>query len=217
MEPLDRELSRPLQVSLETRARLLASLRPELSSAPSKNRWRFELAGVMGSVFLLAAAIGAALLWSGNTSVAVIGARAGVLAMCGLLCAFAAALALVPGLRKAQLAALLAFVPAAAALVLVRTQLGPSSAPEWVCTATHLSVALVPLLVGVFALRRTASRVLAGMALGVAAGATGAIVGELACGRDATHVLLFHVTAWGAVVAAGAALSVLIRPRSHAP
>lgn len=217
MEPLDRELSRTLESSAQARARLLAALRPELSSAPSKHRWRFELAGLVGSVFLLTAAIAVALLSSGSTSFAVIGARGGALAMCGLLCAFAAAVALVPGLRKAQVAALLAFVPAAAVLVLVRTQLGPSSTPEWVCTATHLSVAVVPLLIGLFALRRTAPRLLAGVALGVAAGATGAIVGELACGRDATHVLLFHVTAWGAVVAAGAALSVLIRPRSHAP
>ena len=217
MEPLDRELSRPLEVSAETRARLWASLRPELSSAPSKHRWRFELAGVVGSVFLLTGVTAAVLLASGNTSVAVIAARAGALVMCGLLCAFAAVLALAPGLRKAQVAALLAFAPAAALLVLVRTELGPSSTPEWVCTATHLSVALVPLLVGLIGLRRASPRLLGGVALGVAAGTTGAMVGELGCGRDATHVLLFHVTAWAVVVAAGVALSVLIRPRSHAP
>jgi ABC-type dipeptide/oligopeptide/nickel transport system ATPase component len=75
----------------------------------------------------------------------------------------------------------------------------------------------VPLAIGLFALRRADLRLLAGVSLGVSAGTTGAMVGELACGRDATHVLLFHVTAWVAVVAAGALLSRVVRPRSYAP
>jgi hypothetical protein len=58
---------------------------------------------------------------------------------------------------------------------------------------------------------------LAGLALGVSAGTTGAMVGELGCGRDALHVLLFHVSAWLVMVAVGALLSLVIRPRSHAP
>lgn len=217
MEPLDRELSRSPDISAEARARMLAALRPEMKEAPQKNRWRLELAGVVGSVLLLTAAIGGALLGSGNTSLSAIAARAGVFVMCGILCAFSAALALAPGLRRAQLVALLAFGFASIALVLLRTGQGASSTPEWVCTATHLGVGAVPLFIGLFALRRGGLRLFSGIALGVAAGTSGAMVGELGCARDSMHVLLFHVTAWAAVVAAGAALSVLVPPRSYAP
>ena len=217
MEPLETELSRLPEISAETRARLLAAVRPELSRAPRKNRWRFELAAVVTSVFLLTAVIAGLLLWSGNTSFTAISARAGAFVMCGLLCVFAAVLAIAPGLRRAQLVTVLAFGAASMALVLLRSAQGASSTPEWVCTATHLGVGGVPLVIGLFALRRGGLRLLSGVALGVAAGTSGAMVGELACGRDSMHVLLFHVTAWAGVVVAGAAFSRLIRPRSYAP
>lgn len=217
MEPLESELRRLPEISAEARARVLAAVRPELSRAPGKNRWRFELAAVVTSVFLLTAVIAGALLWSGNTSLTAIDARAGAFVMCGVLCAFAAVLALAPGLRKAQVFTVLAFGAASMALVLMRSAQGASSSPEWVCTATHLGVGAVPLVIGLFALRRGGLRLLSGVALGVAAGTSGAMVGELACGRGPMHVLLFHVTAWAGVVVAGAACSGLIRPRSYAP
>jgi hypothetical protein len=196
---------------------MLAAMRGELAKAPKKDRWKFEIAGVIGSVLLLAAGIGAVLVAGGNATLPVIAARAGVLAMCGLVCAFSAGVAIAPGARRAQLLSIGAFVVASVVLVLVRREVGPGTAPEWACTVTHLGVGAVPLAIGLFALRRSGLKLVAGLALGVAAGTTGAMVGELACGRDSTHVLLFHVTAWLAMVAAGALLSRVVAPRSHAP
>ncbi|MBL8913850.1 MAG: DUF1109 domain-containing protein [Archangium sp.] len=204
-------------LSTGAQARILAAMRGELKSAPKASRWKLEVAGVIGSVTLIALAVGAALVSSGNADVSVIGARAGVLAMCGLVCAFTAMAALVPGAQRGQAIAVAAFVVASVALVLMRREVAPSSSPEWVCTVSHLGVGFVPLVIGLVALRRSDLKLLAGLALGVAAGTTGAMVGELACGRDAMHVLLFHVSAWVLMVVAGVVLSRVVRPRSHAP
>lgn len=214
---LDQELAAARPLSTAAQARILAAMRSEVASAPRAGRWKLEIAGVIGSVIFLTAAIGTALLASGSAELPVIATRVGLFAMCGLLCAFAAAAAVAPGARRAQLFAIIAFVLAAVTLVVVRREVGAGSTPEWACTVTHLGVGVIPLAVGLFALRRANLRLLAGVALGVSAGTTGAMVGELACGRDSTHVLLFHVTAWAAVVAVGALLSRVVRPRSHAP
>jgi hypothetical protein len=217
VDRLETELTREMPMSTAAKARLLSALRAELPKAPSKNRWRFEVAGVVASSFLVTASIAGALLTSGNTTMEIIAARAVVLVMGGLICAYAAAVAIAPGLKRGQVFALAAFAVGAAVLVGMRSEISAASTPEWVCTATHVGVGAIPLVIGVFALRRSGSKLLAGLALGVSAGTTGAMVGELGCGRDALHVLLFHVSAWLMMVAVGALLSLVIRPRSHAP
>ena len=217
MDRLETELTREMPMSTDAKARLLSALRPELPKAPSKNRWRFEVAGVVASSFLVTASIAGALLTSGNTTVEIIAARAAVLVMGGLICAYAAAVAIAPGLKRGQVFALAAFAVGSAVMMGMRSEISAASTPEWVCTATHVGVGAIPLVMGVFALRRSGSKLLAGLALGVSAGTTGAMVGELGCGRDALHVLLFHVSAWLVMVAVGALLSLVIRPRSHAP
>jgi hypothetical protein len=155
VDRIDQELARVGTLSPGAQARMLAAMRGELAKAPRRGRWKFELAGVIGSVLLLAAGIGAVLVSSGNADLGVIVARAGVLAMCGLVCAFSAAVAIAPGAQRAQLLAIGAFVIASVALVLVRRELGPGSSPEWACTVTHLGVGAVPLAIGLFALRRS--------------------------------------------------------------
>ena len=217
MERLDQELSAQVSMGDDARARMLSRMRSELPKAPGANRWRFEIAAVVASALLMTAAIAGVLLWSGSTGMQIIAARAGALAMCGLVCAFAATVALAPGFKRGQLISLIAFAAAAVALVLVRKPVGDSSLPEWICTATHVGFGAVPLIIGLVALRRGGMRLLAGLALGVSAGTTGAMVGELGCGRDSTHVLLFHVTAWAVMILAGALLSRFVKPRSHAP
>jgi len=217
VDRLETELNRHTPMSTDAQARLLAALRPELPKAPSKNRWRFEVAGVVVSSLLVTAAIAAALLATGNTTLQIIAARGVALVMGSVICAYAAAVAIAPRLKRGQVFALAAFAIGSAVLVAVRSEIGSASTPEWVCTATHVGVGAIPLVIGVFALRRSGSKVLAGLALGVSAGTTGAMVGELGCGRDALHVLLFHVSAWLVMVGAGALLSLVIRPRSHAP
>ena len=217
MDRLDRELEHHAPLPPASRARLLEALRKELPAAPRAHQWRVEIVRVVMAVLVVTAGLAAALVVSGNASLAVLGDRAAVFVGCSALCAFAAYSAIAPRKRRSQLVSSLAFLVAAAALVLVRRQTTVGSSPEWLCTATHVAASAVPLTFGLLALRRGGARAFAGLALGVAAGTTGAMVGEVACGRDATHVLLFHVSAWAAVVLGGAVLSRLVPVRSHAP
>lgn len=217
MDRLEPELLRKDPLAADAQARIFAALHRELPAAPSKHRWKFELLAVVAASLLLTTAMAVALLSSGNASPEVVASRAGVLSMCGLLCAFAAVAAIAPRARRLQGASLAAFGAAAVVLVLVRRQSGEGSSPEWLCTLTHLGVGAVPLAIGLWALRRAAMSPFAALALGVSAGTTGAMVGELACGRDATHVLLFHLSAWAGLIAAGALLTRVLRARSHAP
>ncbi|MBX7100909.1 MAG: DUF1109 domain-containing protein, partial [Myxococcaceae bacterium] len=52
---------------------------------------------------------------------------------------------------------------------------------------------------------------------GAAAGAAGAMLGELACAQSALHVAAFHLPAWLLSAVGGLVLQRLIRPRSFAP
>lgn len=216
MDRIDRELERLPPLPAASRDRMLAALREELPRGPGPHQWRAEIVRVVVAVLAVTAAIGVALIASGNASLAMMLDRLAVFAGGAALCAFAAYVALAPRGRRGQLIASILFPFAAVALVLVRRPVGVASSPEWVCTVTHLAASAVPLTVGLLALRRGGAGGLAGFALGVAAGTTGAMVGEVACGRDATHVLVFHVSAWALMVALGAVASHFLPVRSHA-
>jgi hypothetical protein len=66
-------------------------------------------------------------------------------------------------------------------------------------------------------LRGMAPSPLRSVVAGLAAGSTGAVVGELVCAQSAAHVALFHLTTWGAVGLAVVILSSTLSPRSYAP
>ena len=55
------------------------------------------------------------------------------------------------------------------------------------------------------------------LAAGLAVGATGALVGELACGRGWQHVALYHVSAWLLVAAVSLIVGRRRSPLSYAP
>jgi hypothetical protein len=129
----------------------------------------------------------------------------------------AAVAAFVPGARKARLAAAVLSASAAALLVLLRSASLASTSPGWVCTVSHVGVAVVPGVVMLFALRRSAFTVLRAVVAGLAVGATGAFVGELVCEQGALHVLLFHLPAWAFSTAVVTFVSSRLKPRSFAP
>ncbi len=141
-------------------------------------------------------------------------AMAPVLAVCTAACVTA----FVPRGRRSRLATLALGLSAAVLLVLLREPNPlPSSSPGWVCTASHVGVAVLPGLIALVTLRRSAFNVLRAIIAGLAVGASGALVGELVCEQGPLHVLLFHLPAWLFSTAVVAFVSSRLTPRSFAP
>ena len=86
------------------------------------------------------------------------------------------------------------------------------------CTATsHLAVDLVPLALVLYFVRKFSVTLGRSLLAGVAAAATGAMAGELSCGRDWSHVLIHHVGAGIAIAVACALLARVRIPQTYAP
>jgi hypothetical protein len=199
-------------------ARSRAAALAELRATPASVSWRAQawrvVAGFAGTGLLGAAAALAASL-SGWPRVL---ERAPLLLCLLATAALAGAAALAPPRGRLWRSAVLAAGPALmAALVLSRGPGTPSSTPEWVCSASHIGIGLIPLTFALWGLRQSAWRWSRALAAGLGAGTAGALLGELACHRGAQHVLVYHVGAWIIVAAACVVLSRRARPRSFAP
>ena len=116
-----------------------------------------------------------------------------------------------------RMAALVAAAAGMMAVVLARGTSGSAAHPEWVCSASHLGVGILPLLFALLGLRQSAPSWTGALAAGLGAGTTGALLGELACHRGAHHVLVYHLGAWAVLALACVALSRMLRPRTFAP
>jgi hypothetical protein len=189
----------------------------ELRAAPTLVSWRAQAWRVV------AAFAGTGLLGVGA---ALAGSLAGwhrvleraPLLLCLLATATLAGFAALAPRGRLWRGAILAAGPALmAALVLSRGAGAPSSTPEWVCSASHVGIGLIPLAFALWGLRQSAWRWSRAIAAGLGAGTAGALLGELACHRGALHVLVYHVSAWMVVAAACVLLSRRALPRSFAP
>lgn len=213
---LDELLSAPDPSVGQASDRLRAAVFAELE-VPAARSWRGDVLWVIGVCGLVAAAVGVALIAGGAATVTHLADRAAAIA--GLLaigagCAFTA---LAPR-RRSRLG--VGFALAAigmVGLVLARQTSSVSSAPAWVCTLTHFTVAVAPLLFGLSLLRKSAVDPIRAGLLGLAIGTTGAIVGELACEQSWAHVAIWHLGAWALVGAVAALAARRIVPRSFAP
>jgi hypothetical protein len=178
-----------------------------------------------GAVRLIASSLGLAVLvaifalGSGAADASTLASRwltLLALSVVGPLLAWSSARPGSPWLRRGAwaLAAL-----SAAALVLTRpAQVASlSTTPEWVCTLSHLAVAMPAAVVALWMLRGMAFDLSRAVAAGLAVGTTGALLGELMCGRDATHIALFHLSSWTLAAIAVVALSTRLTRRSFAP
>jgi hypothetical protein len=93
----------------------------------------------------------------------------------------------------------------------------PSEWPGWVCSASHLAVDALPLWMALRILRGMAPASGRSLAAGLAAGATGAQVGELACGQGWQHVALYHASVWMFAAAICLFIARISKPHSYAP
>lgn len=111
-----------------------------------------------------------------------------------------------------------AAVLASLALVLTRDT-GPESNPanEWLCTVLHVLAAVPAVATALWLLRSMAPSWVRALCAGLAAGVTGAVLGELMCGGDAAHVLHYHLTAWTGLTALVTLVSSRLSRTSWAP
>ncbi len=200
---------------------MLSSVRAAMlaEAARPRTRWQTVAARVVAASSGLALLIGVGALGSGAAAPAMLGARWLTLlglALVGPVLVWAAA---VPGRAQVRWAALGGAALVAAALVFTRPAEAAlaSSSPEWLCTVLHLAVAAPAAFFAVTLLRSMAPSTPRAVAAGLAAGTTGALLGELLCERDAAHVAGFHLAAWTLAAAAVVVLSAGVRRRSWAP
>lgn len=211
---------RPAPPRLDPKAleRALAASRAELALGKPVRGWRSQALGLFAASAGMALAVAGVLLALGRTTGAMLLGRAPMLVMLlatGAVCSWGA---LMPRGRRVRQAGLGMAWVSAALLVLTRAAPhGPAVLPEWVCTASHLALALAPLTVAVVALRSAAFDPLRAAVAGLAVGTVGAFVGELACERGAEHVAAYHLSAWALLSLMTWALSKRLKPRTYAP
>jgi hypothetical protein len=78
-------------------------------------------------------------------------------------------------------------------------------------------VAVPAAVMALLLLRKMAFNLSRAVVAGLAVGTTGALLGELMCGRNAAHIAVFHLASWVLASLAVVALSTRISRRSFAP
>lgn len=202
----------------EALARARARCQSELALNKRPGNWRREVAGLFSASAGLAALVAIVGLATGAFERGVVYPRVAGLVALAFVGAFAAYAALKPGARTSRWIALALAAVAAGVVVAARigTQATPPT-PEWVCSVSHVLMALVPISVAIYMLRRTAHSVLRATAAGLGAGTLGVMLGELACRRGVEHVVVHHLTAWAVVTALTVLIASRIRRKAFAP
>lgn len=209
---------RPAPPSAMALAAARAAVRAE--AAKPRRSWRRQASLVVLSSLGLATLVGVVALAGGAAPAGTIAARWLTMALLGIagpLLAWSAARPGSPWLRRGAwtLAAVTGL-----ALVLTRPAqaLEVSRSPEWACSLLHLAVATPAALVALrFLLPSMAFDPGRSVTAGLSVGTTGALLGELLCGRNAEHIAVFHLAAWALAALAVLAVSSQVRPRTYAP
>ncbi|NMO14765.1 DUF1109 domain-containing protein [Pyxidicoccus fallax] len=198
--------------------RVLAAARGELALRRPVRHWRTQAVWLMAASGGLALVVALVMLAVGAVSGATLLGRAHLLVLLLGTSAICAWGALSPRGRGLRRFGVVLAMTCAAVLVLARgTPHSTPTLPGWVCTASHVAVGLVPLVVAVLALRAAVFDPLRALVAGLAVGTTGAFLGELACAQDWRHVAGHHLLAWSIVAAASLVISKSLKPRSYAP
>ncbi|RKG95491.1 DUF1109 domain-containing protein, partial [Corallococcus carmarthensis] len=155
--PSDPWRSAPPRLDPRAMERALAASRAELAMKRPVRRWRSQAVGLFAASAGLALAVMGVLLALGRTTGSMLTGRAPMLAMLlstGAVCSWGA---LSPRGRRLRWVGVGMALASSALLVLTRAApRGPSNLPEWVCTVSHVALALVPLVVALVALRSAA-------------------------------------------------------------
>lgn len=203
-------------------ARALAAARATILAEAARPRrsWKLRAGAVVAASLGLAVLVGLVALVTDKTAPAALAARWLTMALLGVVGPTLAWSAARPGSPMLRRGAWALAAVSGLAMVLTRPAeaLLVSSSPEWVCTVSHLAVALPAALVALLALLpNMAFDPGRSAAAGLSVGTTGALLGELLCARDAQHIALFHLSAWALAALAVVAVSTRTRRRSYAP
>jgi hypothetical protein len=201
----------------EALARARSAALEELRRSPKATSWRRSAAVIAAasagtSALALLAALFASLIGPGELL-----ARGPWLATLVAFGAAAGVAAIAPRRGFARTTALVVAFGLMVVLVVSRGAGVPSTTPGWVCSVSHFALDLLPLGVALVVLRQAAWTWPRALTAGLAVGATGALLGELACHQGARHVLVHHVGAWLLAAMVCALISRLLRPRTFAP
>lgn len=201
-------------------AAVLASVRAAMlvEAKRPQTSWKTRALQLIGASLGLSAVIGLGAVISGNAALTTIALRWVTLlglAAVGPLLVWAS---VVPGRTASRWVAMAASVAVAVVMVVLRpaATLNASSAPEWLCTALHLAVAGPAIFTALTLLRSMAPSTPRSIAAGLAAGTTGALLGEMMCERDAAHVASFHLAAWTLAALLVVVLGARVKRRSWA-
>ncbi len=196
-------------------ARARAAALAELRAAPVATPWRRQVPRVVGASVGVCLLAGAGAIIAGLSDGASLAERGPALVSLLALAVVAGQASLAP---RARPWIVIVTAPLLMALLVLERGAGlPSTTPAWVCSVSHVGVGVLPLVVGLWALRQSAWTWPRALATGLGAGTTGAFLGELACHQGALHVLVHHVGAWVFVSVACVVISRGLRPRTFAP
>ena len=206
----------PKPASNDALAKARAAMRSELTKRRPAS-WKASVAKASGTIIGLCVAVAGVMLTIGACTLDFLSTRAITLAALITVGVVTTWASLRPQGRVGRIASVGLVVLSAALLVLMRGAGTPSESPHWVCTVSHFAVGLAPAAVVIVLLRGMAPNRLRSIVAGLAAGTTGAFVGELACAKPAGHVAVFHLSAWVAVALVVTLVSSRLTPRSYAP
>lgn len=208
-------------VAAGPQASALASARAtalaELKAHPQSVSWRRDVAATVLLVLGSTAAVMAAGVWLSIVEPERLRGHLLTLLLLFALQTGGVFAAIAPG--KTTLRRLVGLLAIATAVIVVALR-GPATPPgtsEFACSISHLAVDLLPLGVVLYSLRRFSATVGRALLAGLAASVTGAIAGELSCGRGWSHVLIHHVGAAIAIAIACVLLARIRPPQSYAP
>ena len=189
----------------------------ELRRRPKATSWRRDAMGTTLMVLGATLAILAAGAWFSIVEMDRLRGHLVTLLLLFAVQALGVFAAIAPG--KAMLRATAAMLAVAAAIVIVaeRGAGAATATPAFACSTSHLAVDLIPLAMVLYALRRFSVTLGRSLLAGAAAAVTGAVAGELSCGRGWSHVLIHHVGAALVVTVGCVLLARLRQPQSFAP
>lgn len=202
--------------------RALAAARAALLTEASRPRrsWQQRAAWLVLASLGLGFVVAVVALGSGAAETATLAARWFTLLLLSFVGPVLAWSAAAPGRSLLRRGAWVLAAASAAVLVFTRPAAvaATSTSPEWLCTVSHLAVAAPASGVAVqLLLKHMAFDLSRSVVAGLAVGTTGALLGELMCGRDAGHIALFHLSSWALAALAVVAVSTRIQRRSFAP
>ena len=198
-------------------ARARSAALAELTRKPrARPWWRDALAAVL-LVLASTAAVLAAGAWLSIDEIDRLSARWLPLALLTIVQVLGVFAAIAPG--KAVLRRIAAALAIGAAIAIVAGRGGghPSMTPAFACSTSHIAVDLVPLTLVLYSMRKFSVTLGRSLLAGVSAAATGAIAGELSCGRGWSHVLIHHVGSGAAIAIACVLLARYRQPETFAP